>query len=238
MVYLYGITKKTNSLLREIRGIDYAPLTTVTNGEINAIVSVQDPIDLQPSAKRLWQHEAVVEQLMTQHTVLPVRFATTFPDVEAVRRYLEAYQEVIHFDLDRVSGCVELSLRVIQLWGPESGDGAVGESELCFELVEREKQDPAFEVARRTAEVQKAMFDERTIGLAAVCSRSLELVSVDYKVEVMDGSGVLLKASYLVDRARLPDMQETVRGLMQAYPHMQFLCTGPWPPYHFVHSPA
>lgn len=238
MLYLYGITKRTNDRFEGISGIDYAPLSTLSYNGLTAIVSEKEAFGLEPSAKRLWQHEFVVEHLMAQGTVLPVRFATTFPDVEAVRRYLKAFEEVIHTDLDHVSGHVALSLRVIQLWGPGSGDGAVAEGELCFDLLDSEKREHAFDVACRSAKIQQTTYHERIVGLAEVCSRSLEVVSSDFKVDVGDRSGVLLKASYLVDRDRLAEMQATVRGLMKAYPQMQFLCTGPWPPYHFVHSPV
>ena len=36
--------------------------------------------DIQPSEVNLWRHEAVLEDLMTDHSILPVRFGTVFAD--------------------------------------------------------------------------------------------------------------------------------------------------------------
>ena len=37
-----------------------------------------------------------------------------------------------------------------------------------------------------------------------------------------------------IEERQLPEIQEAVRRMMKAHPHLHFLCTGPWPPYHFV----
>ena len=45
---------------------------------------------------------------------------------------------------------------------------------------------------------------------------------------------MVIKAAYLVEKSRLGAMQQAVRRLMKTYTNLHFLCTGPWPPYHFV----
>ena len=53
-------------------------------------------------------------------------------------------------------------------------------------------------------------------------------------MHIEETAGVLIKASYLVEQSNLGEMQQAVRRLMRTYPNLHFLCTGPWPPYHFV----
>ena len=47
-------------------------------------------------------------------------------------------------------------------------------------------------------------------------------------------SFVGLNAAYLVERAQVAAFRGTVSALAAEHPTLQFLCTGPWPPYNFV----
>jgi hypothetical protein len=46
----------------------------------------------------------------------------------------------------------------------------------------------------------------------------------------------LLRAAYLVERARVPAVVETVRDLQREHGELALLCTGPWPPYSFAEA--
>jgi hypothetical protein len=69
------------------------------------------PVD-DPDA--LWAHERVVEELMAERTVLPMRFASTFADEAALRAFLvERHDELVAL-LARVRGRVEYAVRAVQ----------------------------------------------------------------------------------------------------------------------------
>ena len=242
MIYLYAITEELEAPLEALRGVDYAPLSYLHHGGLTAVVSHLDEWGLNPTPRRLWQHEQVVEALMTLHPVLPVRFSTIFPDEPSVLDRLEAFNETYENDLDRLRGCVELSLRVIRLWEPYvGGDGAANANswpELVAEPKNKEaaleKNGRTIDVARRSASLQRRSHRRRNESLAELVNRSLEGFSVDHTLTIEETGGVLIKAAYLVEQSQLGDMQQAVRRLMRSYPNMHFLCTGPWPPYHFV----
>lgn len=241
MIYLYAITEELEAPLEALRGVDYAPLSYVHHGGLTAVVSHIDEWGLNPTPRRLWQHEQVVEALMTRQAVLPVRFSMIFPDEASVLDRLEVFNERYESDLDRLRGCVELSLRIIRLWEPYVGGDGVADSawpELVAEpkkpAVDQEKNGRAIDIARRAAVLQRRSNRRRNERLADLINRSLEAFTVDHTLTIEETSGVLIKAAYLVDKGQLGDMQRAVRRLMRAYPNMHFLCTGPWPPYHFV----
>lgn len=242
MIYLYAITEELDGPLEALRGVDYASLDYLHRDGLTAVVSRVNEDGLLPTPRRLWQHEQVVEALMVEHPVLPVRFSTVFPDETTVEGQLTSARARIESDLDRLRGCVELSLRVIRLWEPYvGGDGAAhipcpepvhGASPSTIPL--HDSKESALAMARRAAALQRQANRQRNGSLATLINRPLEALAVDHTLHVEHTAGVLIKSAYLVERRRLGEMQQAVRRLMHTYPNLHFLCTGPWPPYHFT----
>ncbi len=79
---------------RPIEGLPQAsidPAYPVYTWEIAAVFSPLNTTQISPTEDNLWQHEAVVEALMTDRTVLPVRFGTVLADEAAIQAVLEAH---------------------------------------------------------------------------------------------------------------------------------------------------
>lgn len=233
MIYLYAITEAIEQPLEALCGVDFAPLSYLHQGRLTAVVSrVSSPV-LVPTPRRLWQHEQVVETVMNLHPVVPARFSIIVPDEETVSSRMEDLNPVLVDDLERLRGCVELSLRVIRLWEPfASGDGMAEEA--SPDLVATEKIGRTFDVARRAAEAQRLANRRRNESLGELINRPLSACALDHRLAVKEGPGLVIKAAYLVEKSRLGAMQAAVKRLMKTYPNLHFLCTGPWPPYHFV----
>jgi hypothetical protein len=66
----------------------------------------------EPTPEALWAQERVLEQLMSDRAVLPLRFGTRLEDEDALRAVLAADQARFHEALARVRGRVELGVRV------------------------------------------------------------------------------------------------------------------------------
>jgi hypothetical protein len=106
MPYVYAVTEP-----RE-RALD-PPLYEVDRGRLAAVVA--DHGAPEPTPDWLWRHEEIVEALMADGPVLPMRFGSTTEDVAAL---LESRHDALLAGLERVRGAVELGVRVV---------GAVGE---------------------------------------------------------------------------------------------------------------
>jgi hypothetical protein len=236
MIYLYAICDQHASPPASVRGVDLAPLTTLCQQGLSAVVSETDQSDFAPAPQRLWQHERVVESLMTRHAVLPARFATVFENAEEVVHQLRIHQEQWQEELERVRGCVELGLRVIRMVEPPVVPEATENDGIPRpDLLASEKNGRTFEIAHQAATLQRDALRRRDESLGEILNRSLVTHAVDYQARVESKTGTVLKASYLIERSRLPEMQAVVHRLRDAYKNLHFLCTGPWPPYHFVH---
>ncbi|HMB94081.1 MAG TPA: GvpL/GvpF family gas vesicle protein [Rhodothermales bacterium] len=236
MIYLYAICDQHASLPASVRGVDLAPVTTLCHQGISAVVSETDQPDFAPAPQRLWQHERVVESLMTKHAVLPARFATVFESANEVLHQLQVQQYQYLEELERVRGCVELGLRVLRMVEPPVVPAETENDGIPHpDLLASEKNGHTFEIARKAAEMQRDALRRRDESLGEILNRSLVAHASEYQAHVESQTGTVLKASYLVERSRLSEMQAVVHRLRETYKNLHFLCTGPWPPYHFVH---
>jgi hypothetical protein len=233
MFYLYGITETFRDPVEKGRGIDALPLHYVHSDGLTAVMSAVEALSLAPTPRRLWQHERVVEALMERQPVLPARYSTRYASEEALMENLQACRVVYGEHLKRLAGCVELGFRVIRLWEPEhSGDGMAGTA--YPELAASEKNSHTFDLVKRAAAAQQKSPYRGDESLSTMICEALDTVAEDRQIQVDTGWGTLVHAAYLVRKSRLREMQQAMRRLIQAYPHLHFLCTGPWPPYHFV----
>jgi hypothetical protein len=86
------------------------PLRAVRCGRLSAVCAPAEPGEV--TADALWRREALLERLMEDRDLLPVRFGTLLPDEAAAERALAERQDDFAAGLDRVRGAVELGVRV------------------------------------------------------------------------------------------------------------------------------
>ncbi|MBU0493723.1 MAG: GvpL/GvpF family gas vesicle protein [Chloroflexi bacterium] len=200
--------------------------------DIAAVVSPLAARTVPPTTTNIWDHEAVVEGLMSHCTVLPLRFGTVFNDAAAVQAVLAEHYAHFVAGLDRVRGRVELGLRV--LWHQEP------HSEVAADRGSAPAEEPgsgrAYLLARLAEERQQQARRQPAEALAVELHAPLAGRAVESTSEVWATPHLLLTAAYLVDQDQVPAFQEEIRALIAAYPTLRFLCTGPWPPYSFVAS--
>lgn len=236
MNYLYAVTEAHRPPLGALRGLDQAPLGYVSAGGLCAVTSEVAP-PVCPTPTRLLEHQRVVETVMAEAPVLPARFATIFENDDALADLLEERRAVLAEELERLRGCVELSVRAVRLLTPAasaaatSGDGAGS-------LHAADRLDPAVAIARRAAAQQRAAALRHAEQVAGRLDGALGPYCLDQRVQLGDGAATVVQASYLVDRKRLPALQVALTRLAEEFRHLHFLNSGPWPPYHFAPSLA
>jgi gas vesicle protein GvpL/GvpF len=183
---------------------------------IDGLAAVCAPAaDADMSAETLWRHEEIVEALMADRDLLPVRYGTRLEDEHAVARVVEERRDQLAAALERVRGAVELSVRVVVAGtapaSPPAGDPASGVEYLRL----RSRGEASRERAGR------ALHEP----LSALSRAS---------VEVRPRPPELFHAAYLVARGAVESFATEVARLQEANAGLGILCTGPWPPYSFA----
>lgn len=106
MIEIYAITGHPGPPLPELaalRAVPFDGLAVVCGPAAEAEEVTEDA---------LWRHEEIVEALMDDRDLLPVRYGTRVADESEAARAVAPRTPELHAALRRVSGAVELSLRV------------------------------------------------------------------------------------------------------------------------------
>jgi hypothetical protein len=230
--YLYAISDRPEATVPAQPGLEEAALLSIAYQGIAAIGSPFTAAVATPTETNLWRHEAVVESLMADRAVLPVRFGAILASEMAVRAALAAHYTNFLTSLDRVRGRVELGLRI--LW-----DGAPQVADSGSQVADRNCQAPtisgrSYLLARLEEDRQRRVWRERAETLAMELNVSLSCLAVDSVQQRLITPRLLLTAAYLVDQDQVMAFRLAVEALRITHPALHFLCTGPWPPYSFV----
>lgn len=205
MIEVYAITDHPAPPLPDV-----GALHVVATGELEAVCAPASDGDATPEA--LWHREEIVEALMEDRDLLPVRYGTRFDDEDTAARAVQRRHDELAAALDRVRGAVELSVRVVDAEEPE----------------QERSSDPTEYLRARASSAGARESALRTLHepLAALARESVQLPA--------RAPSELLRAAYLVDRDAVMRFAELVGRLQDESPGLRLLCTGPWPPYSFV----
>lgn len=179
------------------------PLVAVHGEGLTALCGPAERREM--TAEVLWRHEEVVEALMRERDLLPVRFGTLVEDEAAAQRALDERHEELATSLDRVRGAVELAVRANR----------------------RDPDEPQF--FRSGAEYMQAK--ARRAEEAGLLHDPLAFLARD---SIVRQGPELLRAAYLVDRDAVEGFVGLVKRLEANLDDVHVLCTGPWPPYSFT----
>ncbi|POM25684.1 Gas vesicle synthesis protein GvpL/GvpF [Actinomadura rubteroloni] len=235
--YVYGLTRSAHPLkLAGAAGVgaEPAPLRAVRADGVAAVVS-DAPEGLRPKRRDLEAHEAVLEALMADGTVLPMRFGTLSPDDATLERELNAHSGTYAELLSGLDGRAEYNIKAAH------HEDAVLREILRHDAALREANE-ALRAADGGSPRERMDFGERVAGALEGhrerdAARLLALLR-PHAVAERPGppvDGAFLNMSLLVDEAQageLTALVETLRGEIGWL--MELNLYGPLPPYSFV----
>ena len=230
MIYVYGIAEQGCVLPAGVTGIDEAPASLVCYQNVSAITSQVQTQRAPVVEANLWRHEKLIEGLMASHAILPVRYGTVLKNEQEMLDVLAANYSEFTANLDHVRGRVELSLRV--LWDdPDIAADTEAKPEESSApplrgrayMAARLQEDRIKRASRQRGQAQVDKIDALLAGMAT-----------QHTYKTFTTPRMILTAAYLVERERVGRFRDAIQMLASGEPTMQFLCTGPWPPYSFV----
>ncbi|MGB9183482.1 MAG: GvpL/GvpF family gas vesicle protein [Solirubrobacteraceae bacterium] len=235
--YIYGVVPASAGLPSH-PGIAGSSLELVRSDGVAALVSDAPDGELTMGREAMTTHARVLEAAHALGTVLPMRFGVVMSDeAEVTRSLLESHRDDLLAQLEEFDGKAELKLR------------ATYEEEPLFREVVQEDQD----VARLRESLRGAPEDATYYGriqLGELVSQAIERKRDHDARAIMEALSplalaaeltpppherIVLNASFLVDRSKLPDFDAAVEqvGERQAG-RIRFKYTGPLPPHSFV----
>lgn len=233
MIYVYAITDRPEEPLPGQLGLHDQGLAKVIWRDVVAVVSTLDGPHLSKTADELWRHEEVVEALMSDRAVLPVRFGTLLPSSQWVADMLCRTYRTFVQDIEHVRGQVEIGMRFLSTI--ENGAEADRPLSASNKLV-RPRAGPGSAYLWARLAKERELRDRQRAKLSLVQEAYERLAShanasrLDDEPDDRHGTS----AAFLVPCDRIVSFRKIVGEVANAHPELALLCTGPWPPYSFV----
>jgi hypothetical protein len=254
-LYVYGITSGDAGCVTGLTGVEGSATYPIVEDGLVAVVSdlrahrhgwgIGDDgePDLALLAPRLEEHEKVLEQILQQGSLLPMRFGTLYASRAVVSELMAANGAALRAALTTVDGKVEWGLtvrwdgrRAAALSGFEAGEGDTAVSQMAG------SPGRAY-LGRRDAEKVRAQrMAERRARVSADLHHAIDRVAAASVLLPTppgghgDPSEAVLRSSYLVARSDRERFEAViVEGLAAgADVGLNGELTGPWPPYSFA----
>jgi hypothetical protein len=237
--YIYCIIAESIPKSFGVRGIgdDGAEVNTICVNDLAAVVSNSPVISYSASRENLLSHEKVIEEVMRDYTVLPVRFCTIAGDESKVKQIIEKEYDKFKELINKIKGKKELGLKVIF------------QKEAVYKHI-LEKYENIRQFKKKIAELspQASYYQRMEIGkMVEVALQSekdsskqdildkLSPLAVEVKTNDTFGERMLLNAAFFVEEKKEKEFDKAVDALDVKYSDkMKFKYVGTLPPFNFV----
>jgi len=237
MLYVYAIVDSYpfESVLGE--GHEGADVVAVPCGACAAAVSVSSSCTIEATPQNVWRHERVLERLMQDHAVLPLRFGTICRDADALRDCLPTSADGHRNDLERVRGKVEIALRIVDHVQNQCAGDAVAIKLDAANDHEPTGRGAAYLRARQQRLRSDMAKEDSGKRLEKLLRQQLGAVLKDVICAPPADPSAGYLASCLVERDQIAAFAHTLDLFRGDHPKLDVTCTGPWAPYSFVTAP-
>ena len=210
---------------------------TISYRDISAVVSNISLIEVEADEKNALTHMDVIQRVMEQQTVLPVKFGTIFKDKNGVEKCLAMIYGQVKSELPKMDGKVELGVKV--LWHPNKAIEQIKKTSDQVKNMEKEIQSMSEgkaylmrvkmeqtlneEINKMSEQYAHQIYRE----LMKCAENSLQLKLVGY---------MILYAAFLVSKKSIDDFKNKVNQMQEKWKEkgVELILSGPWPPFNFT----
>ena len=235
MIYCYCIIDSNRPLVGKIAGLEEAPVYNIPYHEMGLIVSSLKEEIKGITEDRVLIHERVVESLMGNYTVLPMRFITVFKNRDGALSLMRDHYIDFKNNILRLRNKVEYGIRVI--WsGDLVKEGIARKLEEETEQLSISGNTPAKNYLKKKLKEYRinTKFKEEAEENITLIDNLFQNLAAEKKLEKLKSNDLLLSACYLVEKNRQSQFKETFEKLKNTHTHLKYLFSGPWPPYNFI----
>ncbi len=230
---------KLDPLLAGIKGISGAGLYAVLVDKVAVAVCDINKVDLVADKSGAIEYASVIETLAQQYTLLPVRYGSVMESAGTIKKLLKRNYVEIQQNLKKVENKFEFGLKVF-----------CDSEKLIAELKAESKETNEVE-QKSGSEIQNSVFREyinkklkehrrEEMMLSYVDSVIAELteflthLNTVNKIKKMASPKNIIDAVFLLKKDKIEEMVQAIKDFQSKYPELNFILTGPWPPYNFV----
>ncbi len=239
--YLYCIVNTSErplALTQPGLGRHKQPVYPIRANGLMALVSDSPLVNYERSRRNMMAHAKVLEEVMRQTTLLPIRFGTLAPNENVVRdKLLTRRHDELCGLLADINGQIEMGLKAI--WAEQAIFEQIMADyddirHLRDDLMGRPPAETHYERIRLGQMIEAAMIEKREQDAAIILEQLQPLVN-RYRLNQPGSDRMVLNAAFLLDQKDERTFATAIRHLKERLgERMMFKYVGPVPPYNFV----
>jgi len=239
ILFVKNNQEKLNTLLIAMKGISGANLYAVSIDEISAVVSDIKRADFIADKKNAIEYAGVIENMAQQFTLLPMRFGSIMNSTEIISNMLEKNYSGFQKNLQKVENKSEFGLKIFCDTGKLKA-----ELNLKSEETSETSQNPVTENKNSvfkeyiTQKLKAHRLEETLMGyidsVIAEFNGFLIELNAEKKIKKMTTATTIIDAVFLIEKDKKAELVRAIEDMQGKYSELNFILTGPWPPYSFV----
>jgi len=240
-IYIYGFINTNEEQIFDYVGIEGGEVYTQPYQDIAAVVSDSpftqfDALPKETLFLHLAVYQAVIERIMKNHYIIPMKFGTAVQGEEEVKRILKKGYDRIKTSSIAMEDKIELD--VVAMWSNlDAVLKTIGEEEEIKKLKEEANSKPPdqrIEAGINLGKMVKASLDGKRKKYASEILGVLGNKSENHFIhDVMDDS-MIMNAAFLINKDNKKGFESEIDDLDEKYQgEINFRIVGPLPPYSF-----
>lgn len=242
-VYVYGIIPTNDRIIFDPAGVDDAheEVYTIPERRLSAVVSHTrranyNGLGRQEAVGYLVAHQRVIESVMHDFPVIPVRFGTVLADESQVSGLLNQAHTLFETTLAQLAGRAQVE--VVVLWNVQEVFQAISQDERVVQLKARVAAQPPAETMAERVEIGRIVQTElarRRTELRDAILPSLQSLAVDMISNPLMDDNMVLNVGLLLDEHGRQELDHRLETLDRQFDgKLRFRRVGPLPPYSFA----
>ena len=213
-------------------------VSTIGFNDISAVISSSPMTKYVINRENMTTHEKVIEEVMKDYTVLPVRFCTIAASAEEVRNLLRRRHSEFKGLLRDMDNKVEMGLKAV--WKDVSQVfHEIGEENREIRKLKKnarsKSRDGDLSQKISLGKAVKEALENQKADEARSVVKMFKRTAIDVKTNDVFGDSMFLNAAFLIDRTREKEFDFLVEDLGKEYDdRAKFKYVGPVPPFNFV----
>lgn len=233
---IYAILDSGQRLDLGLKGLARKPVYTLPYKDISAALSDIKKDKLDVNEKSALFYGEIIESIMKRYTLLPARFGTLVKDEGEVTELLEKNYNAFVNNLKQVEGKLEYGLKV--LWDFEKVNLDISSLNIKntagYDRLKGNSPHKKYLLKKlKEHKFQEALM-EKVKKIVEDIHTPLNNSSFSSKFSKMKTKRIILDAVYLVEKEKQDIFIGRFKELQNKHKDLEFLFTGPWPPYSFV----
>lgn len=234
-IYIYSIIDSDKKIDDSINGLKGSNVYNIPFRDIGAAVSDLDEQIQDVTRDNVFKHEEIVEKMMKNFTVLPLRFLTVFNTKKDVISMMEYYYDDFRQNLDRLKNKVEFGIKVI--WPGNTIKKRIRDAfnkTAPSILTSADSAAQSFLKEKFENHKIEKEFEEEATKCIAIVDEYFNQIIARKKLQKLQSENLLLNAAYLVEKEKQEEFKQAFEQLRRTSGELKFLFSGPWAPYNFI----